>query len=93
MAGATVANGADNVAVYVPLLARIRGVELAVYALRFAVILLVWLVTARALAGHPLVARVLARHGDWLVPLVLIGLGVVIIVGSPLPAWVLGVGG
>jgi len=85
-----VANGGDNVAVYVPLLARTGWTELAIYALCFAGMLVVWLAAARALAGHPLVARVLARHGDWLVPLVLIGLGVVIIAGSPLPGWVIG---
>lgn len=89
VAGVTVANGGDNMAVYVPLLARVGPLELAVYALTFAAMLLVWLFVARALAAHPALAPTLSRHGRWLVPLVLVGLGVAILAGSALPAWVI----
>jgi cadmium resistance protein CadD (predicted permease) len=78
VAALTVANGADNVAAYVPAFASLArtGVVLAVFASLTAA----WLAAARALVAHPRVGPPLARIGTAALPWVLIALGAAILV-------------
>ncbi len=82
IAAVTIANGGDNLAVYVPLFARRGALEIAIVTASFALLVLVWCFLARALARAPGVARVLERWGHVLAPLVLIGLGLHILWSS-----------
>ena len=75
MAGLTLANGADNVGVYLPLFAQSGGLELAVTLLTFAVGLALLGLLAWVCSRMPGLASLLGRLGDTLVPLVLIVLG------------------
>lgn len=75
MAGLTLANGADNVGVYLPLFAQSGGLELAVTLLTFAVGLALLGLLAWVCSRTPGLASLLGRLGDTLVPLVLIVLG------------------
>lgn len=75
VAGLTVANGGDNIGVYLPLLAQMDGGEKAVTLVIFAFLCGLWCAVGARLAELPAVARVIARHKGWLVPLVLILLG------------------
>lgn len=78
---ATVANGADNVAVYAPLLRNADAAELAVVLATFAVLALVWCGLAVALGSHRRVVALVGTTGHWAVPVVLVVLGVVILAG------------
>jgi len=72
------ANGADNIGVYLPffLISRVYLSEiLAVYALLIAM----WCVVAKWLGKHPPVLRQVDRRGHWIMPAVLIVLGVYIL--------------
>ena len=74
IAAITLANGADNIGVYVPFFVVSRShlwLVLAVYAL----LLLVWCAVGKWLGNHALVLKSLDRWGHWIGPLVLIGLG------------------
>lgn len=74
IAAITVANGADNVGVYVPFFAASRShltLVLAVYGL----LVFAWCAVGNWFEHHALVLKSLARWGHWMVPLVLIGLG------------------
>jgi cadmium resistance protein CadD (predicted permease) len=82
VAALTIAGGADNVAVYVPFLADQDAGEIALVVVVFAVLLAAWLAGTRWLAGRPAVARVIARRGHVLVPLLLIALGLGILAGT-----------
>ncbi|MFD9891690.1 cadmium resistance transporter [Amycolatopsis sp. NPDC059027] len=79
VAGVTVANGGDNVGVYVPVFAAAGTRELVVYAVVFLALVAVWCGAGRFLATRPPIARVLARWGHVVLPVVLIGIGLLIL--------------
>ncbi|MEV8507652.1 cadmium resistance transporter [Actinoplanes sp. NPDC051475] len=82
VAGVTVANGADNIAVYTPVF-RTLGVGGSVTTVAvFAVLVAVWCGAASWLGSHRRVIAVAERYGHWLVPLVFVTIGVVIVVES-----------
>ncbi|WNV86784.1 cadmium resistance transporter [Umezawaea sp. Da 62-37] len=78
VAGVTLANGGDNVGVYVPVFS--SSGHLVVYVVVFLVLVGVWCAAGRFLATRPVVARALARWGHVLLPVVLVGVGVLILV-------------
>jgi len=84
VAAVTIANGGDNLAVYVPLFATQPGVTWPLIIAVFAVLTAVWCVAALALVAHPAVGPRLRRYGRRWLPWVLIALGLFIIAGSGL---------
>jgi cadmium resistance transport/sequestration family protein len=82
VAAITLANGGDNVGIYVPLFANSTVSELVVILGVFFSLVGVWCYTAYRLTQLPAIAEILARYGDRLVPFVLIGLGVLILLDS-----------
>ncbi|MEU4482000.1 cadmium resistance transporter [Micromonospora sp. NPDC023966] len=82
VAGVTVANGADNIAVYVPVFRSLDPATGLVWLLVFAALVAVWCAVAALLGSHPRVVSLVGRTGHWLVPAVFIVLGVVILTTS-----------
>ncbi|MGA4730290.1 cadmium resistance transporter [Micromonospora taraxaci] len=82
VAGVTIANGADNVAVYVPVFRALGVADSAVFLLVFVLLIALWCAVGAWLGGHPRVVRLVERAGHWLVPTIFIGIGVVILVSS-----------
>jgi len=80
----TLANGADNVSVYIPLFRQAGAGNTSVYVLVFAVLVGVWCMAARAVAGQRPLIGMVERVGHWLVPMVYIAIGIRIIVTSGL---------
>ena len=75
----TVANGGDNIGVYTPSFA-IRSVqEIIVIALVFVVMTALWCVVAHAIVNHPKWGPPIRRYGHRVTPVVLIGLGLLIL--------------
>jgi cadmium resistance protein CadD (predicted permease) len=81
VAGLTVINGGDNLAVYIPLFSS-SAAAIPQYAAVFAVMTLLWCWIGRALVTHPSVRLVIERFGHVLVPMVLFGLGLHILSGA-----------
>ena len=81
VAGITVANGGDNIAVYVPFFTSAGAGAMAVIVAVFAVLTAVWCATAYALGSRPATVRTIDRWGHVIVPLVFIGLGAAILAG------------
>ncbi|MFL6120303.1 cadmium resistance transporter [Actinophytocola sp.] len=79
VAGVTIANGGDNIGVYVPVFAVAGATGVVGYAVVFLVLVGVWCVAGWFLATRPPVARALARWGHVVLPVVLIGVGVLIL--------------
>ena len=75
----TIANGADNIGVYVPLLANYTAAQVAATAAIFALMTAVWCLVSGRLAALPLLRSVLTRYRHIAVPAVLIALGVYIL--------------
>ncbi|MFF4620071.1 cadmium resistance transporter [Nonomuraea jabiensis] len=80
VAAVTFANGGDNIGVYVPVFATSGTSGMAVYVIVFLILVAVWCLAGRFFATRPLIARALSRWGHILLPLVLIGLGAVLLV-------------
>jgi cadmium resistance protein CadD (predicted permease) len=79
IAALTIANGADNISVYVPLF---RGIGPGASALTigtFAVMVAVWLALAYWLGSHRRIVEAVERFGHWLVPVVFIVIGLLLI--------------
>jgi len=81
VASVTVANGADNVGVYVPLFATDFEAILT-YALTFAVMTGVWCALGYLLVNHKVLGGAIRRYGNVILPVVLISLGLSILSGA-----------
>ncbi|MEV4178290.1 cadmium resistance transporter [Nonomuraea sp. NPDC049709] len=80
VAAVTFANGGDNIGVYVPVFATAGAGSMSVYIVVFLALVAVWCAAGRFLATRPVVARALSRWGHVLLPIVLIGIGALILV-------------
>lgn len=80
VAGVTFANGGDNIGVYVPVFVTVGTGAIAAYSVVFLVLVAVLVLLAKFVATRKPVARILERWEHILFPLVLIGLGGVILV-------------
>jgi cadmium resistance protein CadD (predicted permease) len=75
----TVANGGDNIGVYTPSFAIRSAHEIIVIALVFLVMTALWCVVAHAIVNHPKWGPPIRRFGNRVTPIVLIGLGLLIL--------------
>ncbi|RSM52191.1 cadmium transporter [Amycolatopsis sp. WAC 01376] len=79
VAAVTFANGGDNIGVYVPVFATAGVGGMTVYVLVFLLLLAVWIAAGRYFATRPAIAKALSRWGHVLLPIVLIGIGLLIL--------------
>lgn len=82
VAAVTMANGSDNIGIYVPLFASSSFESLVGILGIFFVLVGVWCYAAYKLTHQKAIAHLLSRHGSTFVPFVLIGLGVFIVLES-----------
>lgn len=80
IAAVTFANGGDNIGVYVPVFATVGTAGIIAYSIVFLALVAVLVAAARFVATRKPIAEVLERWEQVLFPIVLIGLGVVILV-------------
>ena len=82
VAGVTFANGGDNIGVYTPVFLSVEPLAVVAYCVIFLALVAVLVALARFVATRPPIAEVLERWEDILFPIVLIGLGIVILVSG-----------
>ncbi len=82
VASITVANGGDNIGIYVPFFATSSLTRILIIIIVFVILIGVWCYAGYKLAENPLVSIVLERYGHIFIPFVFIGLGVHIIYSS-----------
>ncbi|MEH2322243.1 MAG: cadmium resistance transporter [Nostoc sp.] len=78
VAAVTIANGGDNISIYIPLFAGHDLTSLGVILSIFFVMVGLWCAIAYFLSRQPTIANILSRYGQAVVPFVLIGLGLFI---------------
>ncbi len=81
VAGVTVANGGDNIGVYVPLFATAPD-AIVTYTLTFAVMTGIWCTLGHALVNNRMLGATMRRYGHTVLPVVLIALGIYILSGA-----------
>jgi cadmium resistance transport/sequestration family protein len=89
VAAVTVANGGDNLGIYIPLFASNSFPRLAVMVSVFLILVGVWCWIAQQLTRQRAIALMLSRYGHRVIPFVLVGLGLYILVDSGTLAWAL----
>lgn len=80
VAAVTLANGGDNIGVYVPVFTTAGTRGMVVFVVVFLVLVAVWCAVGRLFATRPVVAHALARWGHIVLPIVLIGIGLLIVI-------------
>jgi cadmium resistance protein CadD (predicted permease) len=80
VAAVAIANGSDNIAVYVPLYAGHSANACALISLVFVVMIGIWCAGAVWLVNHPLLGAPIRRYGTALLPFILLVIGVSVIV-------------
>lgn len=78
VAAVTIANGGDNLSVYIPLFAS-EPWGVPVFVMVFGVMTALWCVMAQAFTRHPVGAALMQRFGHVVLPVVLIALGLFIL--------------
>ena len=71
----TLANGADNIGIYMPTFAIRSGIEISIFAVIFALMTGLWCFFAHWLVHHPSFGNPIRRYGHRVTPLVLIWIG------------------
>ncbi|MBC1224241.1 cadmium resistance transporter [Nostoc sp. UCD121] len=82
VAAVTIANGSDNISIYVPLFASSNLETFVVIIGLFFILLVIWCYAAYKLTHYRVIADILTRYVNNLVPFVLIGLGAFIVLKS-----------
>src|SRR5262249_38870654 len=75
----TMANGGDNIGAYIPVFATRTLLELIVTVAVFLVMTAVWCLVAHRLVAHPKLGPTIRRVAGPVTPLVLMGIGVLIV--------------
>jgi cadmium resistance protein CadD (predicted permease) len=75
----TLANGADNLGIYMPAFAIRSPFEIGMFAVIFAVMTGLWCFFAHWIVHHPTFGKPIRRYGHCLAPLVLIAIGMSIL--------------
>lgn len=81
VAGVTIANGGDNLGVYIPLFANSLG-SIPLFVVVFAVMTLLWCLLGYVLVNNPVFGHLIRRYGHKILPIVLILLGLDILSGA-----------
>ena len=82
VAAVTIANGGDNIAIYIPLFGTLLIQQQAIMIAIFLVMVAVWCFAARYLSKHQAIANSIDKYGHIITPVVLILLGVYILYQS-----------
>ena len=82
VAAITVANGSDNIAIYIPLFASSNILKVLVIIGVFFLLVGVWCYVALKLTSQSAIAHILTHYGNTIVPFILMGLGVFIVLDS-----------
>jgi cadmium resistance transport/sequestration family protein len=82
VAAVTVANGADNISIYLPLFASINWQKLMITLVVFYLMVGIWCGLGYYFTRHRVISNIFSRYGHILTPLVLIGLGIYILFDS-----------
>lgn len=82
MALVTIANGGDNIGIYIPLFVTLSIAETITTVGIFLLMTLLWCFIARYLTRHPLLKNTIDRYGHIVTPFVLIFLGIFILYES-----------
>ena len=80
--GVTIANGADNIGVYIPIFTSMSLVDILITVIIFVLLIALWCFIGLKLAEHPFVKGNIKKYKHIFVPIIFIGLGIYILIES-----------
>ncbi len=75
VAAITIANGSDNISVYVPLFASINFSNFLIIIVAFFILIAIWCYLAYKFTYYSQIAHLLSKYGNYIFPIILIGIG------------------
>lgn len=78
----TLANGADNIGIYISLFTRTNTYELIITIVIFILMIALWCFVGEKLANYPVIKHIIQKYKHIVVPLVFIGIGIFILLES-----------
>ncbi|BAZ66818.1 MAG: cadmium resistance transporter [Pelatocladus maniniholoensis HA4357-MV3] len=75
VAAITIANGSDNISVYVPLFASGSLNNFIIIVIVFFLLIAIWCYLAYKFTSYSQIANILSKYGNYIFPIVLIGIG------------------
>lgn len=82
VAGVTIANGGDNIGIYIPLFSSMKLYSILITVIVFLLLTGVWCFIGFKLAEHPFVNKNIEKYKYIFVPIIFIALGIFIIIES-----------
>ncbi len=82
VAAATLADGGDNISAFIPVFSTTGVGGLFTYVLVFLALVGVWCASGHFVTRRHLIGRALSRWGHIVLPVVLIGIGLIILIGG-----------
>lgn len=79
VAAVTFANGGDNIGVYTPLFSTRPALDVAGIITGFLLMTAAWCLLGHYMVNHPLLKKPITKYGRFALPLVLLGIGVMIL--------------
>jgi cadmium resistance transport/sequestration family protein len=79
VAGVTIANGGDNIGIYVPLFATLTWMNKMTMVTIFLGMTFLWCLIAKYFVKHPFIARTVDKYGHIITPFILVLLGIFIL--------------
>lgn len=87
VAAITIANGSDNISVYIPLFASSDWVNFLTIIGIFLILIGIWCYLAYKFTYQTKIANLLNQYGNYILPFVLITLGIIIILKTEALSW------
>lgn len=87
----TIANGADNIGIYIPFFTQMSKVGLIVCIIIFILMTGLWCYIAKNISQYPLIKEKIERYKNYLIPLVFIGIGILILLENNVIGLFLGI--
>ncbi|CAF1274551.1 unnamed protein product [Adineta steineri] len=87
VAGVTIANGIDNIAIYTPLFAQASKWQIIGYIGIFLLMVFIWLIISYCFISYKPILSIAQKYARYIIPIVFIGIGIYILIVSGCFPW------
>ncbi|MCD2502826.1 cadmium resistance transporter [Clostridium sp. NSJ-145] len=82
VASMTLANGGDNIGIYIPLFTSMNSMDIFITVVIFILLIALWCYIGKSLSEYPFIQRNIEKYKHIIIPIIFIGLGIFIIIKS-----------
>lgn len=82
VASVTLANGGDNIGIYIPLFTSMNSMDIFITVVIFILLIALWCYIGKSFSEYPFIQRNIEKYKHIIIPIIFIGLGIFIIIKS-----------